>query len=139
MTHAILVLTVVVLCLAVAGGVTYVNAPMFLKPRPRRGSAGLPAIDPAVLAHMRAAPVSGKLRARRPAVTASPEGTGPDHPRSGPVPAPTRTDLPIPPPRNGVRLQDRPRQTVDVIICDPAVTPVVPRWYQAWLDGRFTP
>ena len=41
--------------------------------------------------------------------------------------------------RNGVRLPDRPRKTVDMIICDPAVTPVVPRYYRAWLEGRWLP
>ena len=110
MSHAIVPAAAVILCLALAGVVSYDLAPLVLKPRPRRGSAGLPAIDPKVLAFMRAGDV-----------------------------APTRTDLPIPPPRNGVRLQDRPRQTVDVIICDPAVTPVVPGYYRAWLEGRFRP
>ena len=41
--------------------------------------------------------------------------------------------------RNGVRLPDRVRKTVDVVVCDPAVTPVVPGWFRAWEQGRWTP
>jgi hypothetical protein len=48
MTHAILVLTDIALCLAAAFLVSWDLAPMFLKPR-----AALPAIDPGMLAHMR--------------------------------------------------------------------------------------
>lgn len=109
MMHAIVPGVAVILCLALAGVVSYDLAPLFLKPRTR-----IPVV-----------------RTARP-------GGPPLIPASGAAP-PTRTDLPIPPPRNGVPLQDRPRQTVDVIICDPAVTPVVPRWYQAYLAGWFRP
>ena len=54
MSHAIGPAVAIVLCLALAGVVSYDLAPLILKPRARRGSAGLPAIDPKVLAFMRA-------------------------------------------------------------------------------------
>ena len=139
MSHAFLVLAAVFLCLACAGLVRWVNAPMFREPQAAACPCGH-----ALGGHYASGQCSAcdcrctMLRARRPAVTASPEGPAPA-PASGAGPAPTRTDLPIPPPRNGVALQDRPRQTVDVIICDPAVTPVVPRYYRAWLAGWWTP
>ena len=154
MTGGILVLVIIVLFLAAAGLVADALARTLglygqpLKPRVRTadanpggpplipasgaarrrpGSAGLPAIDPATLAH---------LRRRMAGLPAHPHGvpiadTGAMHA--------VRDELLAARPVNGVYRGTQPRKTVDMIICDPAVTPVVPRYYRAWLEGRWTP
>ena len=141
MTGGILVLVIIVLFLAAAGLVADALARTLglydqpLKPRVRTadanpggpplipasgaarrrpGSAGLPAIDPATLAH---------LRRRMAGLPARPRGAVPVA-DTGAMHA-VRDELLA---RQRRLPGHAAAETVDVIVCDPAVTPVVPRY-----------